>query len=238
MPEVKIALSAFDRLQKHAKRLGVPVGEVIQLALNEFDSAQEGTENSPVDRPKRSRPPARSQKPRSTEPSRKGKQPKSPPAKPRDPVRKNKGRDLVIRIDPKNLPPLKHVEIIVAKINGKRIEKPNWNKLVRQMLVRSLRKNTSIGDIRRMCSANIVPGEKYDEGFNPIEGVNASYQNLSASPACKTILTLAKHINAEVDIGLRWKDKPDAEFPGQRRRLLFNRKPGTRSSTQSGRGRR
>lgn len=233
MPEVKIALSAFDRLQKHAKRLGVPVGEVIQLALNEFDSAQERSENSLEDRPKRSRPPARSQEPRLAEPSKKRKESKSRPAKPQHPVRESEGRDLVVRIDPKNLPSFKHVEIIVAKINGKRIEKPNWNKLVRQMLVRVLRKNTSIKDIRGMCSANIVPKKKYDEGFNPIEGVDASYQNLSANPACKTILTLAKHINAEVDIGLRWKDKPDAEFPGQRRRLLFNRKPGARSSTDS-----
>lgn len=238
MPEVKIALSAYERLQKHAKRLRLPVGEVIQLALNEFDSAQEVSENSPKDHPKKSKTPARSRKPRSIEPSKTRKKSKSRPAKPKDPVRESKGRDLVRRIDPKNLPSLKHVEIIVAKINGNRIEKPNWNKLVRQMLVRVLRKNTSIKDIKGMCSANIVPGEKYDEGFSPIEGVDVSYQNLSAGPACKTILALAKHINAEVDIGLRWKDKPDAEFPSQRRRLLFNRKPSIRSSTGSSGGRR
>lgn len=129
MPEVKIALSAYDRLQKHAKRLGLPVGEVIQLALNEFDSAQEVSENPPKDRPKKSKTPVRPRKPRSIEPRKTGKKSKSRPAKPQDPVPESKGRDLVMRIDPKNLPSLKHVEIIVAKINGNRIEKPNWNKL-------------------------------------------------------------------------------------------------------------
>lgn len=238
MPEVKIALSAFDRLQKHAKRLGVPVSEVIQRALNEFDSAQNGSENAQEDRPKRSRPPARPQEPRSAEPSKKGKESKNRPAKPQDSVHENKGRDLVKRIDPKNIPPLKHTEVVKAKINGKWIEEPNWNKLVRQLIVRALRKKISVEEIKGMCSANVVAGKRDVEGFKPIEGVDASYQNLSSNPACKTILILAKRLNAEVDIGIIWEDKLGAKFPGQRRRLLFNRKPGARSSVHSSGGRR
>lgn len=229
MPEVKIDQSALERLQKHAKQLDISVGELIQRAINAFENTLDIPKSSRKSSSKKPRPSSHSPKPSSVRKGNTVKGLESSPTKTEKPIHGNKGRDLVRRIDPKNLPSLKHTEVAMAKINGRRIDDPNWNKLVKQMIVRALRKKISVEDIRGMCSANVVAGKRNVEGFRPIEGVDASYQNLSSNRACKTILILAKRLNAEVDIGIIWENKPEAKFPGQRRKLLFNRKPISRS---------
>lgn len=123
------------------------------------------------------------------------------------------------RIDPKVLPRLTHTKVLSAEIDGKVVERPNWNHLLDEMLRVAQRRLKNFNDLRNQCPANLVQGRKETDGFAYLEDIDLSVQRQDANSACRTIVTLALRLGISLDIGFIWRPKEDALYPGEHGRI-------------------
>src|SRR5690606_18067790 len=68
-------------------------------------------------------------------------------------------------IDPRVLPRLTHTKVLSAEIEGRTIDRPNWNHLLDEMLRVAARRLKNFDDLRKQCPANLVQGKKTTDGF-------------------------------------------------------------------------
>lgn len=123
------------------------------------------------------------------------------------------------QIDPKVIPNLTHTKVLDASIGGQPFARPNWKRLVQEMLRRSMKQAGNVEQLRRICPVNVVEGKKEDEGFNYLPHINISFQGQDANDACRAIVTAASALGILVDIGFMWRNKSEAAHPGERARL-------------------
>ena len=125
------------------------------------------------------------------------------------------------RIDPRALPNLTHTKVLEVVINGAPIPRPNWKNVLKALLHRAMRRVGSFGELHRLCQGKvpIVEGRKTDRGFEYIPALGVSIQGQNAQDVCVALVTVAQEFGIEVDIGLEWRDKEGAAFPGERARL-------------------
>ena len=133
-------------------------------------------------------------------------------------------------IDPHRLPSVRHTKILDASIAGKPIDNPNWNLLVRWMLVQAMERLRDFDRLNELNSENMIQGQKDDEGYSYIPESDISVQGLSADKACSALRTVAQSLNIELEIGFMWRRKVGATCPGEKARL---RMPGSRTESAS-----
>lgn len=123
-------------------------------------------------------------------------------------------------VDPRALPALTHTKVLNAVIDGQRIAKPNWNRLLEHILRRTV-KNVGIDKAPQICPVNMMKERKTDEGYRYVPDINVSIQGQDANSACRAIVVAAQALGLGVDIEFMWRLKEAAEHPGERRRLLL-----------------
>lgn len=128
-------------------------------------------------------------------------------------------------IDPRALPNLTHTKLLDASIEGKPVVKPNWNLLLDEMLRCAMKHLGSFESVHKHCPVNMVKGRKEDEGYGHLSDIDISVQGLDANGACQAVVTAAKGLGVELDIGFMWRLKEAAAHPGEKARLKM---PGTR----------
>ena len=74
----------------------------------------------------------------------------------------------LMHFDPEEpLPDLKHTQLLNAAISGEAIAPTNWNALLREMLTFSFAAlGGDLEKLRRLCTVNLVPGQKSDDGYH------------------------------------------------------------------------
>lgn len=120
-----------------------------------------------------------------------------------------------------NLPPLTHTKLLDARFGGVQPERSAWDALVRLALVEVRNKVGSIQDLRKMAAANVVDGQKDDEGYKFLPAHDFSYQGVSAEDAVKIIFRCAKGLKVDFSAEFEWRSKEDAYRPGERARLEY-----------------
>ena len=123
------------------------------------------------------------------------------------------------RIDPRQLPGLKHTKVLDASIAGGQIAKPNWNLLLREILTLAMTELSDLEQVRRICPVNMVQARKEDDGYSYLPAIDISVQAQDANSACQTVVTAAQGLGVALEIGFMWRLKDDAAFPGRRARL-------------------
>ena len=131
------------------------------------------------------------------------------------------------QIDPRRLPDLKHTKVIDARIDGKEIQRPNWNRLLDQVLILAMSGSTDYEDVRVLCPVNMVRGRKEDEGYSYLSEIDLSVQGQDSNAACRAIVTTARGLGIGMDIGFMWRPKDGAAHPGERARIVLNAVPGS-----------
>ena len=122
-------------------------------------------------------------------------------------------------LEPDRLPDLTHTKLLTARLAGKEVSKPNWNRLLHRVLVMAMRDAGNVDELRRTCPANLVAGRKTDEGYHHLPEADISVQGLSANEACGALTVTARALGISVDIVLLWRAKDGAAYPGDRGRL-------------------
>lgn len=122
----------------------------------------------------------------------------------------------VTRYSAAQIPPLVHTKLLDAQFAGQKPLKMTWDSLVRMALENVFAHASSVSDLRRLSGANVVEGQKEDEGYKHLREHNFSYQGVSAEDAVNIILRCAKTLNCQVDIEFEWRNKEGAFMPGQR----------------------
>lgn len=118
--------------------------------------------------------------------------------------------------DARSIPPLTHTKLLAGEFDGVRPQRTTWDGLVRLALVRVWEKSGDVRELKRMAGANVVGGEKHDEGYKFLPSHGFSYQGVSAEDAAKIIVRCARALGCGACFEFEWRDKPEAHRPGQR----------------------
>ena len=241
MPKVEVDKSAVERLGWHAERLGVGIGEAMHLALNALDAAT-GQEAVPK----------RSGRGRGSSPETHGsvsvmygEGPGAPvitqvrggaggtraphaPSGPRKVARKrgkigkerNAAGELIV--DPHNLPRLTFARIRDAKIDGRKIARASWNRLLALLIVRALHENVPFEEVCRIGASRVVRRRKEDQGFVFYPEGGISVQGREADLAGSAVVALAERLRADLDVGFQWLPNKEALRPRDKARFQFS----------------
>ncbi len=116
-------------------------------------------------------------------------------------------------------PDVTHTRLSDAALQGRRIEKPNWNLLVNRMLVLATELLSDFEAVRKVCPVNMVRGFKDDEGYRYLPEIGLSFQGASANDALRGLIAAAHSLGIELEVGFSWHPKEAAAYPGERGRL-------------------
>lgn len=122
-------------------------------------------------------------------------------------------------IDPNQLPDLKHAKVLEASIGDELVKPANWNSLLRELLVRAMKRFGDFGHVQQLCSINMVQGIKDDEGYKYLAEIEISFQGVPANAAANAAVTLAPALGVKLHVAFQWRRKEQAHRPGQRARL-------------------
>ena len=125
-------------------------------------------------------------------------------------------------IQPSRLPNLTHTKILSARIGSEVIDRPNWNRLLNRIVVLAMHHAGNFERLAQTCPANMVQGQKRDDGYHFLREIGISVQGLSAHEACSALIDTARRIGINLEIVFRWREKEGAAHPGETGRLRMN----------------
>jgi hypothetical protein len=115
-----------------------------------------------------------------------------------------------------SIPPLRHTKLMDAQFNKLTPEKMNWDALVRLALTQVFQYSKTLKELHRLSGANVLEGEKHDEGYKFLSSYGFSYQGVSAEDAAKIIVRCAAALNCDVFFEFEWRNKEGAFRAGKR----------------------
>jgi len=147
--------------------------------------------------------------------------PSSPKAQPRYKPPRPAGETVTTgrRFDPEHLPNLHFTKLIEAVFGSQRAN--NWNALLRCGVELALQRSIPLGRLKAL-NVPVEKGQKTNDGFSPIRGLDVSVQNVDANRAWSLSLCLAKELQIEVRAIFRWREKDGAAYPGEQGTLHWN----------------
>ena len=220
MPKVNIGKYTFERLQKASEPLVDTIDDVILKALDALDSSRArkagASESGMAEagaRPETIFDSGALGKKRGQRKFR---------------VRSKSGKAGERIIDPDKPGGVTHTKIHEARLDGRTVVRPRWNRLLDELILRALREGDDFGEVRRLARSKMVRGRKLDQGFVHYPDLDVSMQRRDADTACRGIAALARHLGAEIDIGFEWREKEGSRHPGDRGRLRIGASPSKR----------
>ena len=123
------------------------------------------------------------------------------------------------RIDPNDLPNLTHTKVLDASLDGDILAKPNWNQILENILIRTMKRLADFGSLRKHCPVNMVQGLKENEGYRYLSEIDISVQGQPANEACRALVNAAQSLGFELEVTFEWRSKEGAAYPGERARL-------------------
>lgn len=115
-----------------------------------------------------------------------------------------------------NIPPLTHAKLMAAQFDGIAPGKTSWDALVQLALTRVIEKCKSVNELHRLSGANVIAGEKRNEGYKHLSPNNFSYQGVAAEDAAKIVVRCARALDCSAFFEFEWRSKDAAYKPGQR----------------------
>lgn len=113
---------------------------------------------------------------------------------------------------PESPPSLSFTKVIGARFGSQSAN--NWNNLLALAIKTAMHNHIDINGLQAL-SVPVKVGQINTDGYAPLPGTNNSFQNVGANRAWLLTLTLAKKLNIEVEVSLRWREKENAAFPGE-----------------------
>ena len=131
-------------------------------------------------------------------------------------------------LGPDHEPDLTFTKVVRASVDGERVKKANWNRVVRKVHEAAFRRVGSFQALKDITRANIEEGEPGPElvGYTYVESGNFALQGMDANQAWRVIRDLAGQLDIPVTVDFEWRDKDDVapENRGRKARLSSHRK--------------
>jgi hypothetical protein len=113
---------------------------------------------------------------------------------------------------------LTHTKVLEAEFGGHKVSNPNWNKLLKIAHERALEEMSSFREVAQVTNSNIKEGKFDGKGYHHYVTSGSripdfSIQGKKARTAWPDILHLAKHLDADVFVRFKWRDKEKAAHP-------------------------
>ena len=90
-----------------------------------------------------------------------------------------------------------------------------WRQLVEIGIKISFQRGIDFHTLNSYLAANLKQGEYSGEGFSPIQGIGISMQGMDANNCAKNLVLLAKKLQCELNLRIRWHGKsPNAGKEG------------------------
>lgn len=126
-----------------------------------------------------------------------------------------------------------HTRVLEATIDGHPVAKPNWNKVLDEVVRRAMNAYKDFDKVRLLCPVNMVKGRKDDEGYGYLADLDVSIQGQDANAACLAIARFAFALGLGIDIRFVWRQKVGAAFPGIRGRLKIDESKQMRAASSA-----
>lgn len=135
---------------------------------------------------------------------------------------RNSEQPLIRAFTADRLPPLVHTKLLSGVFSGKGSENDKWDSLLKLTLGTVYEITKNIPELKRISGANVVPGDKSDEGYKPFGKHPFSYQGQSATDVAQCVVRSAKALGCSASFEFEWRRKDAAAFPGERGRVTVN----------------
>jgi hypothetical protein len=112
-------------------------------------------------------------------------------------------------------PDLSHTKVVMAKINGVMLAKPNWNRLMDYVIDLAAEKVKDTDALSMIVLAKHVKAQKTDQGFAYFPKAKISVQGQDSNNAWKATAYILKELGFTAEITFAWYDNPKAANPGQ-----------------------
>ena len=126
----------------------------------------------------------------------------------------NFSEDEILVLDIDKPTDLTHTKVLNGSFDNENIR--NWRELVSVAHKKALNKLGTVDNLKKITTANIVEGEKVDNGYKPIAGTNISMQGANANNSWSRALNIAKRLNTPIKIEFKWRDKKSAKYPNRK----------------------
>ena len=126
-----------------------------------------------------------------------------------------------IDLDPFDPGSLSFTRVRRATINGVQIDRPKWNKLLREMHVLAFKRLGSFDQLQGLSTARLRQGKWEEEGFSYLPEVDFSIQGLDSNLSWDGSIRLARHLEVPIVVEFEWYEKPRATHPGEKGRLRW-----------------
>ena len=122
---------------------------------------------------------------------------------------------------PTGLPDVSHTKLVKSAFAGKDYTDVSWNEFVRlchEVAFAACGKDYD--ELRSVTTANIVKGQKTDDGYKPI-GQSFSLQGVAANDALRIVIALARKLSVPIEVMFDWRAKDGAAYPGETGRIVW-----------------
>ncbi|MCB1838647.1 MAG: hypothetical protein KDI61_00085 [Alphaproteobacteria bacterium] len=113
-------------------------------------------------------------------------------------------------------PGLTFTKPLMAQINGKAVQNPNWAKLLISVIVLIKQKGYSGDKLVKELNIPAKPRRFEDEGFRYWDEIGISVQGQSATDAWKEMSRLAEKFRIPLEVRFEWRQNEKAQFPGRK----------------------
>jgi hypothetical protein len=127
-----------------------------------------------------------------------------------------------IDLDPNFPGSLSHTRVRTASIGSESLHQPHWNKVMRELHIKAMKKLGSFEALEKISGANLRKGKYESEGFTFLNGAGFSIQGVDSNLAWQHSFSLAKALSLPLDVTFTWYDKEGATNPGKWGRLHWS----------------
>ena len=120
-----------------------------------------------------------------------------------------------IRLESDRPESLTHSRVLYAVVDGKEVDRPNWNNILDRLHVIGRTRLGSFDELKRATRARIRDGKYEKDGFHYVSEIGLSIQGTDSNTAWDYSLRLARELRVRVHIRFEWRDKQGAAHPGQ-----------------------
>ena len=117
------------------------------------------------------------------------------------------------------VPNFRFTKLLRAKINGREIARPNWNKVKEEIIKEAIKAGA---DIKNIGLPGFVEGKLENNGFKFIEEINISLQGQDSNDAWRSIMLTAEYTGIKASVVCEWLKKEGADYPGLRAKITSN----------------
>lgn len=117
--------------------------------------------------------------------------------------------------DALNAPDLTHTKLLSTVVNGRALRAPSWNSLLDEVVVNAAKQMDDFETLTANTLANVVRGQKTDEGYHYLQEIDVSVQGQSANDAWRAAASLALQTGQGLEVRFVWREKKGAQRPGE-----------------------